>query len=176
MAEGMANAVQIAVHIALCSSYELAAILAKRVNSPDIPPFLELDFVSRQYVVRGAASLFPAVYDDVIQAGDSGNDSVFPYIVIGSDSILDMSTDTSSGGDINVTIDVWSRYDGKRETKRIQAAIYRALHRASLKVPDHEFIGCDFDQEQPVTLDPDGHTYHGVSSFRVLIDEPGYGN
>jgi len=154
MAEGMANAVQIAIYSALSGSNDLVALLASRIN----------------------AAGMPAIYDDVTQAGDSGNDSAFPYIVIGGDSVLDMSTDTSSGGDISVTIDVWSRYDGKRETKRIQAAIYQALHRAALTVPDHDFIGCDFDQEQPVTLDPDGHTYHGVSSFRVLIDEPGYGN
>ena len=154
MDEGMANAVQIAIYSALSGSNDLVALLATRIN----------------------AAGMPAIYDDVTQAGDSGNDSAFPYIVIGGDSVLDMSTDTSSGGDISVTIDVWSRYDGKRETKRIQAAIYRALHRATLTVPDHEFIGCDFDQEQPVTLDPDGHTYHGVSSFRVLIDEIGYGN
>jgi len=154
MAEGMANAVQIAIYSALSGSNDLVALLASRIN----------------------AAGMPAIYDDVTQAGDSGNDSAFPYIVIGGDSVLDMSTDTSSGGDISVTIDVWSRYDGKRITKRIQAAIYQALHRATLTVPDHEFIGCDFDQEQPVTLDPDGHTYHGVSSFRVLIDEIGYGN
>ena len=153
MAEGMANAVQIAIYSALSGSNDLVALLASRIN----------------------ASGMPAIYDDVTQAGDSGNDSAFPYIVIGGDSVLDMSTDTSSGGDISVTIDVWSRYNGKRETKRIQAAIYQALHRATLTVPDHEFIGCDFDQEQPVTIDPDGHTYHGVSSFRVLIDEIGYG-
>jgi len=154
MAEGMANAVQIAIYSALSGSNDLVALLASRIN----------------------AAGMPAIYDDVTQAGDSGNDSAFPYIVIGGDSVLDMSTDTSSGGDISVTIDVWSRYDGKRETKRIQAEIYRALHRATLTVPNHEFIGCDFDQEQPVTIDPDGHTYHGVSSFRVLIDEIGYGN
>jgi hypothetical protein len=148
MAEGLANAVQIAVYSALSSNSELVALLAARIN----------------------AAGMPAIYDDVTQAGDSGDSSAFPYIVIGGDSVLDMSTDTSSGGDIGVVVDVWSRYDGKREVKRIQAAIYNALHRAELSVPDHQFIGCDFDQEQPVTLDPDGNTYHGVSMFRVLID------
>jgi hypothetical protein len=148
MAEGLANAVQIAVYSALSSNSELVALLAARIN----------------------AAGMPAIYDDVTQAGDSGDNSAFPYIVIGGDSVLDMSTDTSSGGDIGVVVDVWSRYDGKREVKRIQAAIYNALHRAELSVPDHQFIGCDFDQEQPVTLDPDGNTYHGVSMFRVLID------
>jgi hypothetical protein len=148
MAEGLANAVQIAVYSALSSNSELVALLAARIN----------------------AAGMPAIYDDVTQAGDSGDNSAFPYIVIGGDSVLDMSTDTSSGGDLGVVVDVWSRYDGKREVKRIQAAIYNALHRAELSVPDHQFIGCDFEQEQPVTLDPDGNTYHGVSMFRVLID------
>ncbi len=152
--EGMANAVQLAIYNRLAASTGIKRLLADRLHAPGLP----------------------AIYDDVTQAGDSADDSVFPYIVIGGDSVRDWSTDSSSGGDIEVTIDVWSRYDGKREAKRIQAAIRSALHRAELSVPDHEFVGCDFDQEQPVTLDPDGHTYHGVSSFRVLVDEAGYGN
>ncbi len=154
MAEGLSNSVQIAIYTALAASAELTALLADRVN----------------------AAGFPAIYDDVTQAGDSGSNAPFPYIVIGSDSIQDWSTDTASGGDIMADIHVWSRYDGKRETKQIQAAIYNALHRQTLTVPDHEFIGCDFDNEQQVVMDPDGQTYHGVSTFRILIDEPGYGN
>lgn len=151
---GLANSVQVAIYSKLSNDAALVALLADRVGAPGLP----------------------GIYDDVTQASDTGDASVFPYIVIGGDTVRDWSTDTASGGDVDVTIDVWSRYDGKKETKQIQEAIYNALHRQSLTVPGHEFIGCDFTQEQPVLMDPDGHTYHGVSEFRVFIDEIGYGN
>lgn len=151
---GLSESVQIAVYSKLSSDAALAALLADRIGYPGTP----------------------AIYDDVTQAGDGSDSSVFPYIVIGGDNLRDWSTDTASGGDLDVIIDVWSRYDGKKETKQIQSAIYNALHRQDLTVPDHEFIGCDFTAEQPVVIDPDGHTYHGVIEFRVFIDEPGYGN
>lgn len=153
MAEGLSSAVQIAIYNKLSASTELDNLLARR---------------------KGSAT-DPAIYDDVTQPPDTGDISLFPYVVIGDDSILDWSTDTASGGDITAIIHVWSRYDGKIESKRIQAAIYNAMHRQTLTAPDHEFIGCDFDTET-VVLDPDMHTYHGTSEYRIFIDEVGYGN
>lgn len=153
MPEGQSSAVQIAIYNKLYASTELDALLARRTDYPTEP----------------------AIYDDVTQPPDTAEESKFPYVVIGDDSILDWSTDTASGGDVSAIIHVWSRYDGKGEAKRIQSAIYNALHRQTLTVPDHEFIGCDFDTES-VTLDPDMHTYHGTSEYRIYIDEVGYGN
>ncbi len=152
MAEGMSNAVQIAVYTKLADSTELTALLATAV---------------------GGSS--PAIYDNVTQPPDTGDDAYFPYVVIGDDTLMDWSTDTASGGEASVTIHTWSRSSGKSETKKIQAAIYNALHRQELTVPDYEFIGCDFDNETSI-LDIDMETFHGTSEFRVYIDEVGYGD
>ena len=152
MAEGLSNAIQIAVYTKLAASTELDGLLARTVGGSD-----------------------PAIYDNVTQPSDTGDDQYFPYIVIGDDSVMDWSTDTASGGDVDVTIHVWSRSDGKRETKQIQSAIYNALHRQTLSVPDHEFIGRDFDNETSV-LDTDMKTFHGTCEYRVYIDEVGYGD
>lgn len=153
MPEGQSSAIQISIYSKLSASAELDALLARRVDFPSLP----------------------AIYDDVTQPSDTAAESDFPYVVIGDDSVADWSTDTASGAEANVIIHIWSRFDGKGETKRIQAAIYNALHRQTLTVPDHEFIGCDFDTES-VVLDPDMHTYHGTSEYRVIIDEVGFGN
>jgi len=178
MAKGLSDAVQIGV-------YE------KLEKTPEYS--LSADFLNQDYFLQSAKSAnasnslkailsenignpgFSAIYDNVTQPPDTGDDSYFPYIVIGDDSVMDWSTDTASGGDIDVMIHVWSRSDGKRETKQIQAAIYALLHRQALTVPDHEFIGCDFDNETSV-IDTDMKTFHGTCEYRVYIDEVGYGD
>ncbi len=148
---GMELAVQIAVREKLADSAELTDILASHIDGTR-----------------------PAVYDNVPQMDDTGDDSVFPYVVIGDDTFQDWSTDTASGASATIAIHSWSRYDGKAEIKRIQKAVYDALHRQELDVSGWEFIGCDFDNSETV-LDPDAETRHGVQEFRVLIDEAGYG-
>ena len=152
MAESQANAIEIAFYTALSNSAELVALLADNVQ----------------------ASGFPAIYSYVPQIGDTGDDNVFPYIVIGEDTLTDWSTDTASGIEAMATIHTWSRTNGRRETKQIQGAIYNALHRAELTTPDHEFIGCEFETSD-IVLDPDMQTHHGTSQFRVTIDEVGFG-
>lgn len=151
--ESMANAVQIAVFNALSANANLTALLAPRIGSP----------------------LSPAIYDTVIQPTDSGDNSIFPYVIIGDDDLNDWSTDTASGAEAILTLHSWSRAQNQRESKRILGEIYNSLNRAELTLQDHEFIGIEFEGQQPVVLDPDQETYHGVISFRTLLDEAGFG-
>lgn len=152
MSESVENSVQIAVYNALSGSTELASLLAEYIGAPGNP----------------------AIYDRVPQSSDTGDSDEFPYIVIGEDNPSDWSTDTSSGFEVTTTIHTWSRTGGRRETKQVMGAIYNALHRAELTTPDHEFIGCEFDNSS-IVMDPDMITHHGVSEFRITVDEPGYG-
>ena len=150
MAEGMENAVAIAIYQALAADATLTALLA-----------------------TGPAG-GPAIYDAVPQPSDTGAASAFPYLVIGDDIVTAWDTDTSQGGDVLITIHIWSRKDTKRECKQIQAALFNVLARAELTVPDHEFIGIEFETSTCVQ-DPDMETQHGTSEFRMYIDQLGYG-
>lgn len=152
MSESVENAVQIAVYVALSESAELTGLLADYIGEPGVP----------------------AIYDRVPQSGDTGDRDQFPYIVIGEESPTDWSTDTASGFEVTTTIHSWSRAGGRREIKQVMGAIYNAMHRAELTTPDHEFIGCEFDNSS-IVMDPDMITHHGVSEFRITVDEPGYG-
>lgn len=115
-----------------------------------------------------------AIYDYMPQPADSGTDNLFPMITIGEDRPLDWSTDTASGAEVAVVIHIWSRERTWIEAKRIAGAIYRALNRQELAVPDYEFISCDFDSSEQIR-DPDGLTLHIVAQYNMIIDETGYG-
>lgn len=115
-------------------------------------------------------ALVTGVYDDVPQAADSGASSAFPYVTIGEDIHQDWSTDTSLGDDATITVHTWSRYRGRKQTKQIQGAIYDALTRVNLSVTGYTMVAIDYVDEQSF-VDTDGLTRHGVSTFRVLLDE-----
>lgn len=106
----------------------------------------------------------PAVYDDVPQ------DAAFPYVTIGEDTLTEWDTDTELGSQSVVTIHTWSRQRGKAETKRIQGLLYNALHRHDLSIPGYNVIDCLREMNNSA-LDPDGHTRHGVSNFRIILQK-----
>ena len=106
------------------------------------------------------------VYDEVPQA----EDSVFPFIVIGDDHLLQWDTNTELGAEVTATIHTWSRFSGKSETKALQSIIYTALHRADVVVTDYTVVLCVWLNSTSF-LDTDGITRHGVQTFKLLIEK-----
>lgn len=101
----------------------------------------------------------------------TGSDALqFPYVTIGEDTNNDWSTDTESGDDATITVHTWSRYNGRKEEKAIQAEIYAALHRATLTVTGYALVSCDWISSDSL-IDADGETRHGVQTFRLLLDQ-----
>jgi hypothetical protein len=101
----------------------------------------------------------------------TGSDALqFPYVTIGEDTHADWSTDTESGDDATITVHTWSRYNGRKEEKTIQAAIYAALHRAALAVSGYALVSCDWISSTSM-IDADGETRHGVQTFRIIVDQ-----
>lgn len=117
-----------------------------------------------------SADLAVPVYDSVPQSIDSGKKSDFPYISIGEDIHNTVDTDTELMNLVSITIHVWSRKEGRAETKQIQSEIYNSLHRANLVQAGYKFI--TITQENSTSFfDPDGHTRHGVQTFKLIIEE-----
>lgn len=118
------------------------------------------------------AALVPAaavgVYDQVPQPADGGDDSDYPYVVMGDFKPNQNDTDDEVGFDGTMQVHVWSRYDGNKEASDIQDLIYDALHRTQPTV-----VGYGVSDVQQVfgeiLRDPDGLTRHGVQRFRVII-------
>lgn len=105
-----------------------------------------------------------SVYDNVPKNAN------YPYVTIGDDSHLAWDTDTTLGAETTITLHVWSRYDGMKEAKDIQASIYSILHRANLSVSGYTLVTIDFVQSD-IFIDADGFTRHGAQTFRILLDE-----
>lgn len=91
----------------------------------------------------------------------------FPYVTIGDDSTVANDTDDCLGYSSTVSIHVWSRFDGQDEVKEIQGLIYAALHRQSLSFDDYYLVECVFSDSPAIIRDPDGVTWHGVSTFSI---------
>jgi hypothetical protein len=104
------------------------------------------------------------VFDNVPQSTD------YPYVVIGEDTLTNWDTDTELGTNCTCVIHTWSRYQGKLETKQIQGLIYESLHRANLTASGYNIVDVQFESSDSF-LDVDGLTRHGISNFRVLIEE-----
>lgn len=102
----------------------------------------------------------PRVYDD------PPDDAVFPYLALGETRARDWPG-VVGGLEHEIRLYAFSRHAGRREVKRIIAAVYDALHEAPL-APDGlhlvslRFVFADAFQRQ------DGETYQGVARFRAV--------
>ncbi len=110
-----------------------------------------------------ATAVSTRIYDSVPQ------NVTFPYINIGEDIHTAWDAHYETGFSVSITVHVWSRRRGRKETKLIQGLIYEALNRVSLHAVGYDFIAVDFDGSQSFP-DADGLTRHGVSTFRVLVE------
>lgn len=116
------------------------------------------------------SGMITGVFDRVPQPTDAGSDADFPYITIGGDAVQPWDTDSSFGVDSRVTIHVWSRQRGRKETKEILDRVCAILHYQELIVPAGGFVFCLLEYTETFR-DPDGLTNHGISRFRMIIDD-----
>lgn len=108
------------------------------------------------------ASLSVPVYDDVPQDADA------PYVTIGQATFVEFSTDGRNGFDCTQTVHVWSDYQGTKECKLLQGAVYDSLNRVELAVTGYTVLGPEFEYSE-VTNDPNGITRHGIQRFRIRL-------
>ena len=109
------------------------------------------------------------VYEYVPQTEASEDDSFFPYVTVGDDDIEGWDTDTDDGIEATLRVHTWSRHKGRLETKQIQEQVYQALHHHGLLVDGVPVVLLHF-VDSTAGPDPDGRTYHGVSTFRLLME------
>ena len=114
--------------------------------------------------------LLVPVYDRPPQPDDAGDDESFPYITIGDDTFTPWDDDLSQGYEAELNVHTWTRYRGRKELKELQQMVYDALHRYQLTITGYATINLSFEFADSVR-DPDGLTHHGVSRFRLLIED-----
>jgi hypothetical protein len=108
-------------------------------------------------------AMMSAVYDRPPQG------SAFPYITLGEAAITDFSTKTSTGTEQILTLHIWSRGGGRKESALIMERVYALLHQASLSVTGQALVLMRFLSSE-ILLENDGCTYHGIMRFRAVLE------
>lgn len=108
------------------------------------------------------STLGASIFDDVPQG------SAYPFVSIGEEQSNEYGTMDLDGMDTALTIHVWSRYDGAKQTKDILDRIHTLLHDSSLSVTGFNLVNLRFEFSD-IMRDPDGVTRHGVIRFRAII-------
>lgn len=103
------------------------------------------------------------VYDDIPRAVEP------PYLAIGESSVRDWSTGSEPGEEHVLTLHVWSRAAGKKETYEILHAVRQALHDAALAVSGHRLVNLRHEFTD-ARREPDGETYHGLVRYRAVTE------
>lgn len=103
------------------------------------------------------------IYDDAPQNAD------YPYLTFGQSIARDWSTGSEDGLEHILTLHVWSRAGGKKETYEIIEAIRQVLHDALVTVTDHHLVNLRHEFSE-ARQDPDGETYHGIVRYRAVTE------
>lgn len=111
---------------------------------------------------QALGGMIKGVFDDVPQ------DTEYPYVVVGEETTVNNGSKTVDGQEYTLTIHVWSRYRGLKETKLIMERVYEILHNQALVVSGAALV--NLRQEFTSTLmDADGLTRHGIMRFRAAV-------
>lgn len=96
--------------------------------------------------------------------------TAFPSVTFGETGQADWSSDNEPGGDVRLTLHVWSRVVGKRQAWTIIGHLMRLLHDAPLALDNHTLVLVRVNFAE-VRLDPDGLTEHGVVRVMALVED-----
>lgn len=110
----------------------------------------------------GAAGL--DVYDEVPEGAS------MPYVVIGELDELRDDAHTELGALVTITLHVWSRYRGYRETARCLDAVQDTLHRSRPDVDGFRDVSIVHDSNS-YQRDPDPDLRHGIGRFTARLTE-----
>ncbi|MDA7947697.1 MAG: DUF3168 domain-containing protein [Hyphomicrobiaceae bacterium] len=93
----------------------------------------------------------------------------YPYLTVGESADRDWSTGSDESAGRILTLHVWTRADGEKQTHEIIDAIRTALKSGPVAVNDdqrvelrHEFSGA--------RRDPNDEAYHGIVRYRAVPD------
>lgn len=94
---------------------------------------------------------------------------VFPYITFGRTSIYDWSTGTESGTEQLITLHIWSKAKGKKETLDIMERAKALLHDQPLAFETQALVNCRLEFAE-ARHDDDLDVYHGLLRFRAVSE------
>ena len=102
------------------------------------------------------------ILDDVPQGTN------YPYVQIGEETSIDAGLKDKEAQEYTLTIHIWSRYRGNKETKEIAERIYTLLHNGAISVTGASLANIR-NEFFTVLIDDDWLTRHGVMRFRAIV-------
>ncbi|MGE0409796.1 MAG: DUF3168 domain-containing protein [Amphiplicatus sp.] len=96
---------------------------------------------------------------------DPPPDAVFPYALLGETHAAAIAG-LDGGIEHDLRIQIFSRYAGRREVKRVIDVLYDALHEADFAVEGATLVNCRFVFSD-IFRRREAETYQGVARFRA---------
>ena len=122
-------------------------------------------------------AIYSKLNDDSTLDGIVGNNKIFddvpqgtsyPYVVIGEETAIDAGAKDTDAQEFTLTIHIWSRYKGRKQTKEIAERIYTLLHNVAISVSSASLVNIR-NEFFTILVDDDGLTRHGVMRFRAVV-------
>ena len=108
------------------------------------------------------SNLVTGIFDHVPQ------DTEYPYVTIGEMRAIDYSTKTTSGAEVDITVNTFARDKGSKSNIDIMSRIYNLLHDSNLTLTTCSLINMRFVSNEVISRQ-DGLTYQGIQRFRAVI-------
>ncbi len=119
-------------------------------------------------LLSGDSTLDGLVGNNKIFDSIAPQDTAYPYVIIGLETMRDVGTKTLDGNVYNVDIDVWSQYRGQKEIKEIMERIYNLLNNATISVSDSDSV-MSYVVNAVTLTEVDGITRHGIVNVDFTI-------
>jgi Protein of unknown function (DUF3168) len=103
------------------------------------------------------------IYDQVPQP------ATYPYLSFGQSMIRDADTSTEAGDEHMLTLHIWSRAEGRKETHDLIDAVRSALHQQALTLTGHRLVNLRHEFSE-ARREPDGDTIHGLVRLRAVTE------
>lgn len=119
-------------------------------------------------LLSGDSTLDGLIGNNKIFDSIAPQDTAYPYVIIGLETMRDVGTKTLDGNVYNVDIDVWSQYRGQKEIKEIMERIYNLLNNATIGVSDASSV-MSYVVNAVTLTEVDGITRHGIVNVDFTI-------
>ena len=119
-------------------------------------------------LLSGDSSLDTLIGDGRIYDSVAPQDSAYPYVVIGMETVSDVGTNTLDGNIYNLNIEVWSQYRGQKQIKEVMERIYNLVDNVSISVSGADSV-MSYVNNTTTMVEVDGITRHGIVNVDFTI-------
>ena len=119
-------------------------------------------------LLSGDSSLDTLIGDGRIYDSVAPQDSAYPYVVIGMETVTDLGTKSLDGNLYNLNIEVWSQYRGQKQIKEVMERIYNLVNNVSISVSGADSV-MSYVSSTTTMTEVDGITRHGIVNVDFTI-------